>query len=155
MCGGWTVTRFPGAPFGSTVTTSPSAASIIPKTRPVTTGAPGASGKSRNVTVFPLSPRISSRFILFLLALFDNRQEVPGRVLEPGDIRAPMLRPAAQDAFLVRLRNIVVVLELHAPTCEIVDRRVDVVDPEVQDGDRGRLVIALGIGKHCTATRQM
>src|ERR1700737_272592 len=137
MCWWCTVTRFPGAPFGSTGTTSPSAASIIPRTRPVTTGAPGASGKSRNVTVCPLSPRISSRFILFLLALFDNRQEVPGGVLEPCDIRAPILRPAAQDAFLVRLRNIVVVLELHAPTCEIVDRRVDVIAPEVKEGNGG------------------
>src|SRR6266849_1117734 len=156
MCWWWTVTRLPGAPFGSTVTTRPSAASIVPRTRPVTTGAPGASGKSRNVTVCPVSPRISSRFIVCLLSpLLDDRQDVPGRVLEPGDVRAPVLRPAAQNAFLILLGTIVVTLEADASAREIIDRRIDVINSKVQDGERRWLVITLGIGKHGTAPGQM
>src|ERR1700730_11531656 len=156
MCWWWTVTRFPGAPFGSTVRTRPSAASIIPRTRPVTTGAPGASGKSRNVTVWPLSPRICSTFIVCLLSpLLDDRQDVPGRVLEPGDVRASILRPAAQNAFLILLGTIVVTLESDAPIREIIDRRIDVIDPEVQDSECVWLVITLGVGKDATATGQV
>src|SRR6266851_1317848 len=156
MCWWWTVTRLPGAPFGSTVTTRPSAASIVPRTRPVTTGAPGASGKSRNVTVCPLSPRISSRFMVCLLSpLLYDRQHVPGRVLEPGDVRAPILRSAAQDAFLILLWTSVIALELRPSTGEIVHRRIDVIDHEIQDGERRRLVIPLGIHKHCAAARQV
>src|SRR6266851_8355598 len=156
MCWWWTVTRLPGAPFGSTVTTRPSAASIVPRTRPVTTGAPGASGKSRNVTVCPVSPRISSRFIVCLLSpLLDDRQHVPGRVLEPGDVRASILGPPAQNAFLILLWTIVVALKPRATACEVIHRRIDVIDHEIQDGERRRLVIPLGIHKHCAAARQL
>src|SRR6202158_2121596 len=143
-----TVSRFPGAPFGSTVTTRPSAASIVPRTRPVTTGAPGASGKSCSVTIWPLSPRMSFVMLLPSIAVLDHGQEVAGGVLEPGDVRAPILRPAAQDAFLVGLRTAVVVLELHAPASQLVDRRIDVVNHEVQNGEGGRLVITFRICKH-------
>src|ERR1700694_6034546 len=141
MCWWWTVSRFPGAPFGSTVSTRPSAASINPRTRPVTTGAPGASGKSRSVTIFPLSPRISSSFIVVPSKLLDDGQDVTGGGLGPGDVGPPILRPAAQDSFLVLLRTIVVPFEHHASIGEIIHRRIDVVDPEIQNGEGGRLVI--------------
>src|SRR5260370_8023582 len=105
MCWWWTVTRLPGAPFGSTVTTRPSAASIIPRTRPVTTGAPGASGKSRNVTVCPLSPRISSTSIVCLLSpLLDDQQHVTDWLLEPPPGHPPLLPPPPPRPFLPLLR---------------------------------------------------
>nr|WP_170320751.1 hypothetical protein [Patulibacter medicamentivorans] len=42
------------------------------------------------------------------------------------------------------LRHPVVVLEGHAASGQLVDRRLDVVDGEVEDREAGRLVVRLG-----------
>src|SRR5215471_10377454 len=73
------------------------------------------------------------------LVLLDDREDVARRVLEPRDERAA----PAVDALGV---DEVVVLELDAPRGELVDRRLDVGDGEVEDRERrGRVLGALGV----------
>src|SRR5215468_11866752 len=73
------------------------------------------------------------------LVLLDHREDVAGRVLEPGDERAAL----AVDALGV---DEVVVLELDAPRGELVDGRLDVGYGEVEDRERrGRVPGALGV----------
>src|ERR671914_151556 len=74
------------------------------------------------------------------LHLTVDGEDVPRRVLEPGDRRSG----ASGDALFVLLEA-VVALEAHSPRGQLVDRLLDVVDREVEDrvGRRGevRLVI--------------
>src|SRR5438132_14067957 len=79
--------------------------------------------------------------------VLDHGQEVTGWVLGPCNVGAPILCSAAQDPLLVSLRTGVVMLEPDASTCQVVDRGIDVVYDEVQNGEGGRLVITFRISK--------
>src|SRR5499427_6718207 len=72
------------------------------------------------------------------LADLDDRQDVAGRVLEPGDERAAL----AVDPLGIYE---VVMFELDSAGGERVDRGLDVVYREVEDGERGRRVVRLGV----------
>src|SRR3954453_13459659 len=91
----------------------------------------------------------ASRRPLFVL---DDRDDVPERVLEPGDRHAA----AAQDPVLVGDDRVFVVL-LHpdAGPVQIADCRLDVGDVDVQDGEGRRLVIGLRVDEDRCAARPM
>src|SRR6266446_5156630 len=84
------------------------------------------------------------------LSLLEHRQHVAGRVLEPGDVRAL----AASHALLVLLEA-VVALEADPLRGEFVDRLVDVVNREVQDGVVGRRVTRLRVDQRGAVTREV
>ena len=73
----------------------------------------------------------------------DDRQHVAGRVLEPGDRGAVAVDPP------VVLVEALVALELHASGHELVDRRLDVLDGEVEDRVFGGRVVRprVGVGR--------
>src|SRR5688500_3892525 len=81
-----------------------------------------------------------SEVVLFVL---DHGEDVPGGIGEPGDVGSV----ARHDAELV-LRGVVVVQELHTLLTQLAHGGVDVVDGQVEHGERGRLVIVLGIEEH-------
>src|SRR5690348_3925675 len=71
----------------------------------------------------------------YRLALLQHGQDVPGGVLEPGDVRA-----AGPVDALVVLVHAVVLLQVDAAPDQLVHGRVDVVHPEVEDRVGGGLV---------------
>ena len=82
-------------------------------------------------------------------ALLDHRQDVAGRILEPGDRRAA----EPEDALVV---DALVPLELDADAGQLIDRRLDVVHREVQDGVLGRYVLlTLRVHQHLLARGQL
>src|SRR5262249_5874369 len=84
------------------------------------------------------------------LPLLQHRQDVAGRVGEPGDIWPP----TSADALLV-LRGVRVAQQPHSPGGQLVHRLVDVIDREIQDRvGRGR-VIGLGVDERVPAARQV
>ena len=72
-----------------------------------------------------------------------HREDVAGGIAEPRDV-GPV---AAHDPLLV-LGRALVVLERDAALGERVNRRLDVVDREVEDGELGRRVLGLGVDDH-------
>ena len=83
----------------------------------------------------------------------EHREDVPGGVLEPGDRRPPLL--AAADNPLRVLLEALVALERDACGREPVDRLVDVLYREVEDGERRRHVVVLGIEEDVGAAAEM
>src|SRR5262249_1928480 len=79
-----------------------------------------------------------------------HREGGAGRVLVPGDFRA---RPPG-DPLLVLL-HLLVALELDASGGQAVDRRVDVVDREVEDRVGGRLEVWFRVDQDVAATGKM
>ena len=87
-----------------------------------------------------------------LVMLFRARQDVPGRILEPGNERTA----AAEDAFLVRFHvTIVIVLKLNAAAGQLVHGFLDVPDREIEDRECCRGVIGLGIDQHVVGAGDM
>jgi hypothetical protein len=76
--------------------------------------------------------------------LFEHREDVSRGILEPRDVRTAA---AAGDAPVV-LRHAFVPLELHACAGQLVDGLLDVLDGEVEDRERRRLVVVLRIHEH-------
>lgn len=81
-------------------------------------------------------------------------ESVARRVAEPRDVGP--LPVTADDAPLVGWElRVAVDPGLHAPSDEVVDRRVDVRDREVQDREARRLMIRLRIDEHGCSARQL
>src|SRR2546427_633688 len=76
--------------------------------------------------------------------LLDDRQDVAGGVLDPRDHRPP----AAEDPFAVRLELTFVALEAHAAVGEPVHGLLNIVDWEIQNGERCRSMVRLGIDEY-------
>src|SRR5215217_6370612 len=70
-------------------------------------------------------------------------QDVAGGVLEPRNVRAS----AAEDALLVLLKA-VVALEAHSTLGQLIDGLVDVLNREVEDGERRRGVVRFGVDQY-------
>src|SRR5579871_2576480 len=83
------------------------------------------------------------------LAVLQDGQDVARRIGEPGDERAA----APADALGVLLRPLVA-FEPYASPGQLVDGRVDVLDPEVEDGEAGRNVIGLRVDQRVPAAGQ-
>src|SRR6267154_119067 len=79
-------------------------------------------------------------------------EDVAGRVFEPRDVRAPVVRKAPSDAFLVRYPA--VVLERDAFGDQLVHGLIDVLDRKVEHRVRRGLVILLGIDQDAVSDLQ-
>ena len=62
----------------------------------------------------------------------EDGKYVPGWVLEPGDVRALILRDASGDAFCIS--HVFVMLECGATAGQFIYRLVNIVHGEVKDG---------------------
>src|SRR6266567_1511067 len=98
----------------------------------------------------PCSPPAGARWKLLG---FHDREDVSGRVLEPGDGGTAA---AAGDALVVGLdARLVIDLEAHAALLQARHGGLDVLDRDVEDGERRRGVIGLGIDERLAAAREL
>jgi hypothetical protein len=65
-------------------------------------------------------------------SFFDDGQEVSGWVFEPGYVRALAVGDASRDTFLVG--HVLVMLELDTFIGQLVDRLLDIIDAEIENG---------------------
>src|SRR4029453_324212 len=84
------------------------------------------------------------------LCLLQHRQDVAGGILEPGDVRAAVLRQAAHHALLV-LGHPLGALELPPGGAQPGEGRVDVIDLEVEDRVVGGGVVGLAVDERVAA----
>src|SRR6266404_1117363 len=76
----------------------------------------------------------------FLFTLFKHRQNIPGRILEPRDVRA---RFTAVNTLFVSLDGFCVVLKPHATFGELGHRLIDIVDRKIENRKSSRRMVRL------------
>src|SRR5260370_13686214 len=81
------------------------------------------------------------------LGLLEDGEDVAGRILEPGDVRASTCRGAAGNA--ARVGQLPVVLEFDACGGPLINSSVDFVDREVEDFVPRPHMVALGLHEEC------
>src|SRR5689334_13996700 len=79
-----------------------------------------------------------------------HRENVAGRIFEPGDQRAV----ATHDAFVVGIESWIT-LETYAFLGERLDRLVDILDRKIQYGKRCRRVIRFWVQHYVAAARDV
>jgi hypothetical protein len=95
--------------------------------------------------------RAKSRRLLRLAGL-NHRENIPGRIFEPGDGGTI----PAHDPFLVGLNvRQIINLKTHAALCEFIDRLIHIMNREIKDGELGRSMISLRINENITAAGKM
>ena len=81
-----------------------------------------------------------------------HRKNIARGIFEPGNRRSV----PAHDAFLVGLQvTLIVTLESDATFCQLVDRTIDILYREIEDGKRRRNMIGLRINEDIIAAGQM
>src|SRR6266480_3161424 len=81
-----------------------------------------------------------------------DRKNIARWIFEPGNRRTV----PAHDPFLVRLQvTLIIMLELHTPPCQLVDRTIDIVHRKIENGESRRNVIGLWINEDIIAAGQM
>jgi len=87
------------------------------------------------------------------LSYFQHGKDVPGRVLEPGDVWALLVGNAARNTAFIR--QVVILLERNTFASQCSDRVLNIVDGKIENGVGCGRVVGFWVDENLAACRQM